>query len=163
MQHREVLPFLVAQATENGRKMETAFSFSVSDEATDGFNQRLLGNRAIGRKDPPRTGNAMKWLTLSLAVLLALLQYVLWFGDGGLRDLWRLERQVTEQQSENERLTERNDALAAEVKDLKTGLEAVEARARLELGMIKEDEVFYQVIDSEVAPRKGAVRSGDEP
>ncbi len=105
----------------------------------------------------------MKWLTLSLAVLLALLQYVLWFGDGGVRDLWQLERQVAEQQSENERLTERNDALAAEVRDLKTGLEAVEARARLELGMIKEDEVFYQVIDSEAAPRKGVARSGDEP
>lgn len=105
----------------------------------------------------------MKWLTLSLAVLLALLQYVLWFGDGGVRDLWQLERQVAEQESENERLTERNDALAAEVRDLKTGLEAVEARARLELGMIKEDEVFYQVIDSEAAPRKGAARSGDEP
>lgn len=104
----------------------------------------------------------MKWLTLSLAVLLALLQYVLWFGDGGLRDLWQLEHQVEDQQSENERLTERNDALAAEVKDLKTGLEAVEARARLELGMIKEDEVFYQVIDSEAAPREGAVRSDDE-
>lgn len=105
----------------------------------------------------------MKWLTLSLALLLALLQYVLWFGDGGVSDLWQLEGQVAEQQSENERLTERNDALAAEVRDLKTGLEAVEARARLELGMIKEDEVFYQVIDSETAPRQGAARSGDEP
>lgn len=105
----------------------------------------------------------MKWLTLSLAVLLALLQYVLWFGDGGLRDLWQLESQVTEQQAENERLNQRNDALAAEVKDLKTGLEAVEARARLELGMIKEEEVFYQVIDSDSVPRKGAARSVDEP
>lgn len=90
----------------------------------------------------------MKWLTLSLAALLALLQYALWFGDGGLRDLWQLEDQVAEQRSENERLRERNAALAAEVKDLKTGLEAVEARARLELGMIKDDEVFYQVIDA---------------
>lgn len=90
----------------------------------------------------------MRWLTLSLAVLLALLQYALWFGDGGLRDMWRLESRVAEQETENERLRQRNDALAAEVKDLKTGLEAVEARARLELGMIKDDEVFYQVIDS---------------
>lgn len=90
----------------------------------------------------------MKWLILALTVLLALLQYALWFGDGGLRDMWRLEQQVTEQERENERLRERNTALAAEVRDLKTGLEAVEARARLELGMIKEDEIFYQVIDS---------------
>lgn len=96
----------------------------------------------------PQTVHAMKWLTLSLTILLALLQYALWFGDGGLRDMWRLEGQVEAQESENERLRERNAALAAEVQDLKTGLEAVEARARLELGMIKEDEVFYQVIDS---------------
>jgi hypothetical protein len=73
----------------------------------------------------------MKWLTLSLAVLLAALQYVLWFGDGGLRDLWELESQVSEQKAENDRLEARNDELAAEVKDLKTGLDAVEARARL--------------------------------
>lgn len=104
----------------------------------------------------------MKWLTLSLAVLLAALQYVLWFGDGGLRDLWQLESQVSEQEAENDRLEARNDALAAEVKDLKTGLDAVEARARLELGMIKEDEVFYQVIDSEAASPRGAGPSGDE-
>lgn len=104
----------------------------------------------------------MKWLTLTLAVLLAVLQYVLWFGDGGLRDLWQLESQVSEQEAENDRLEARNDALAAEVKDLKSGLDAVEARARLELGMIKEDEVFYQVIDSEAASPGGAGPSGDE-
>lgn len=104
----------------------------------------------------------MKWLTLSLAVLLVLLQYVLWFGDGGLRDLWQLESQVAEQEAANEELEARNDALAAEVKDLKTGLEAAEARARLELGMIREDEVFYQVIDSEFAPRQEDTPSGNE-
>lgn len=103
----------------------------------------------------------MKWLTLTLTVLLVLLQYVLWFGDGGLLDLWQLERQVSEQRAGNEQLSDRNDALAAEVKDLKTGLDAVEARARLELGMIRDDEVFYQVIDSESSPRERAARSGD--
>lgn len=103
----------------------------------------------------------MKWLMLSLALLLAALQYALWFGDGGLRDLWSLREQVTEQERENERLRERNAALAAEVRDLKTGLDAVEARARLELGMIKEDEVFYQVIDSH-PPADERPPSGDE-
>lgn len=103
----------------------------------------------------------MKWLTLSLGGLLALLQYALWFGDGGLRDMWQLEQQVAAQERENKQLVERNAALAAEVKDLKTGLEAVEARARLELGMIKEDEVFYQVIDSH-PPVETRPRSGDE-
>ena len=103
----------------------------------------------------------MKWLMLSLTALLALLQYALWFGDGGLRDMWRLEEQVTQQARENERLRERNAALAAEVRDLKTGLEAVEARARLELGMIKEDEIFYQVIDSH-PPTDQRPPSGDE-
>lgn len=105
----------------------------------------------------------MKWLTLSLAALLMLLQYVLWFGDGGLRDLWQLQGQVDRQEAENQRLEDRNAALAAEVKDLKTGLEAVEARARLELGMIKDDEVFYQVIDSESAPATGGARPDDGP
>lgn len=117
----------------------------------------------MGQRELPGTGNAMKWLTISLAVLLVLLQYVLWFGDGGLRDLWELESQVAEQESANEELKARNDALAAEVKDLKTGLDAVEARARLELGMIRDDEVFYQVIDSQSTPRQGDAPSGNDP
>lgn len=90
----------------------------------------------------------MKWLTLLLASMLVLLQYVLWFGDGGIRDLWRLDAQVQVQREENTRLSDRNEALAAEVADLKEGLEAVEARARLELGMIRDGEVFIQVIEA---------------
>lgn len=90
----------------------------------------------------------MKWLTVLLAGLFAVLQYVLWFGDGGLRDLWDLETRVAAQRQENRQLSDRNQELAAEVTDLKGGMEAVEARARLELGMIRDGEVFYQVIQS---------------
>lgn len=82
-----------------------------------------------------------------LVVLLALLQYRLWFADGGLLEVRRLHAQVEEQRQENERLRERNRALAAEVRDLKKGLDAVEARARSELGMVGEDETFYRVVE----------------
>jgi cell division protein FtsB len=84
-----------------------------------------------------------------LAVLMLVLQYQLWLGHGGARDVWRLKRTVAAQQRDNEALQQRNDALAAEVKDLKGGLEAVEERARRELGMIRDGEVFYQVVDEQ--------------
>ena len=80
-------------------------------------------------------------------IVLIALQYRLWFADGGLAEVHRLERRVSEQQRENERLRERNRALAAEVRDLKRGLAAVEARARSELGMVGEDETFYQLVE----------------
>lgn len=89
----------------------------------------------------------MRWLLAVLVVLLLLLQLRLWFGDGSVVEVWRLRRQVQAQHEENIRLRERNEALAAEVQDLKTGLEAVEERARAELGMIKEGETFYQSVD----------------
>ncbi len=73
-------------------------------------------------------------------------------------DLWRLRDRLAAQQLENDQLSERNRALAAEVEDLKAGLEAVEERARAELGMIKRGETFYQVIEPESAPEK----PGDE-
>lgn len=82
-----------------------------------------------------------------LVVLLALLQYRLWFADGGLIEVYQLRQQVEQQRAENERLRERNRALAAEVRDLKEGLEAVEARARSELGMVGEGETFYRVVE----------------
>ena len=85
-------------------------------------------------------------LTVLLLVLLSL-QIKLWFGEGGMRDVWRLEDSIAAQQVENEQLQERNRALAAEVIDLKQGLEAIEERARNELGMIREGEVFYQVVE----------------
>ena len=90
----------------------------------------------------------MKILAGVLLVLLLLLQGQLWFGQGSLPDLWRLQDAVRAQQDENRQLEERNAVLAAEVKDLKSGLEAIEERARSELGMIREGETFYQVTDS---------------
>jgi cell division protein FtsB len=89
----------------------------------------------------------MRWLVWLLVALLLLLQYRLWIGDGSLAEVWDLYQQVQAQQKENRQLRERNQALEAEVKDLKQGLEAIEERAREELGMIKRDETFYQVIE----------------
>lgn len=89
----------------------------------------------------------MRWVNAGLVTMLLVLQYALWFGDGGLIEVWRLEQAVAEQGAENDRLRQRNGALAAEVEDLKSGLDAVEERARSELGMIRKGEVFYQVIE----------------
>ncbi|MBW3566965.1 MAG: cell division protein FtsB [Proteobacteria bacterium] len=89
----------------------------------------------------------MKVLAGVLLFLLLLLQGQLWFGQGSLPDLWRLKRAVEAQQEENRGLEERNTALKAEVRDLKSGLEAIEERARTELGMIRDGETFYQVTD----------------
>jgi cell division protein FtsB len=91
----------------------------------------------------------MKALIAILIVLLLILQYKLWFGDGNMREVWQLQAAIEEQKKENEKLRERNAALEAEVQDLKQGLEAVEERARSELGMIKKGETFYQIIESE--------------
>ncbi len=89
----------------------------------------------------------MRWLIWLLLVLLLVLQYRLWVGDGSLAEVWDLYQQVEAQKEENHLLRERNQALDAEVKDLKQGLEAIEERAREELGMIRDDEVFYQIIE----------------
>lgn len=89
----------------------------------------------------------MRILIAVLLILLLSLQYKLWFGDGGLIKVWRLNETVEQQRADNQKLKERNQALEAEVRDLKQGLEAIEERARSELGMIKEDETFYQVIE----------------
>lgn len=91
----------------------------------------------------------MRWLAILLGVLLVGLQWKLWVGDGSLAEVWHLKRSVAQQLAENETLLERNQALEAEVKDLKQGLNAVEERARSELGMIKRDEVFYQIIEDD--------------
>lgn len=92
----------------------------------------------------------MRVLAGTLLFLLLLLQGQLWFGQGSLPDLWRLQKAVEAQQAENRELEERNTALAAEVQDLKSGLEAIEERARSELGMIRKGETFYQVTDGKV-------------
>lgn len=88
----------------------------------------------------------MKILAAALALLALLLQYPLWFGKGGWLRVYDLDRQLVAQQATNARLKSRNEALEAEVVDLKQGFEAIEERARAELGMIRADEVFYQIV-----------------
>jgi cell division protein FtsB len=87
----------------------------------------------------------VRWPVLVLIALIALLQYPLWFGKGGWLRAWEVERQLTSQRDVNQKLEQRNAALDAEVRDLKTGTEAIEERARYELGLIKQEEVFVQV------------------
>lgn len=89
----------------------------------------------------------MKALTLIFVILIALLQYPLWLGKGSWLKVWDLNRQISEQQRVNAELKARNNAVDAEVRDLKQGFAAIEERARSELGMIKQDEVFYQVFE----------------
>ena len=93
-----------------------------------------------------------RWLSVLLVLLvamLAVLQYRLWLGEGGRRSVAVLAERVDQQAHENEGLQQRNDALAAEVEDLKSGEAAVEERARSELGMIKPGETFYRVVEPE--------------
>ena len=87
-------------------------------------------------------------VTLILLALLLLLQYPLWLGKGGWLKVWDLNRQVESQQQVNQQTGTRNAVLDAEVRDLKQGTAAIEERARSELGMIKRDEVFYQVLEN---------------
>jgi len=88
-----------------------------------------------------------RYLAILLSFLFILLQYDLWFGEGSLTAAWKLDKSIELQQRQNARLKERNAVLEAEVKDLKSGLQAIEERARSELGMIKEDETFFHVIE----------------
>ena len=97
----------------------------------------------------------MKALTLIFVILIALLQYPLWLGKGSWLRVWNVNQQITEQKEKNASAKQRNDTLSAEVHDLKQGNAAIEERARSELGMIKQDEVFYQVIDQPI-PSKPA-------
>ncbi|MDE2234651.1 MAG: cell division protein FtsB [Gammaproteobacteria bacterium] len=100
-------------------------------------------------------GKQLKFLLpLVLALLLVILQYELWFGEGDLSDAWRLQRQVSEQKAENIELMKRNQALTAQVQDLKQGQAAVEEQARTDLGMIKKGETFYQIVREPAAPPK---------
>ena len=88
----------------------------------------------------------MRVIVFVLVVLLIYLQYILWFSKGGIRDEQMLKRTVAQQQAEISVLKERNQALAAEVIDLKQGMEAIEELARSEMGMIKDGELFFQII-----------------
>ena len=89
----------------------------------------------------------MKALVTILLILLVSLQYRLWFGRGNLQEVAELESLKHERQLKNEELTSRNRALTAEVLDLKKGMRAVEEKARSEMGMVKEGETFYQIVD----------------
>jgi cell division protein FtsB len=89
----------------------------------------------------------MRALTFALAALLLAIQYPLWLGKGGWARVWDYDRQLGAQRAKNDALQARNAALDAEVRDLKQGLEAVEERARFELGMVRHDEVFFQMVD----------------
>ncbi len=101
----------------------------------------------------------MPRLTWVLVGLIVLLQYPMWLGKGSWLRVWELERRVADQQAANLALEERNAQLAAEVADLKSGYDAIEARARYELGMIRQNEIFYQVMDP---PHAGAGRHKEE-
>jgi len=105
---------------------------------------------------------ALRVLVLLLAVLLAWLQYRLWFGGNGTRGVAALDAQVQQQARDNAGLTQRNEALAAEVEDLKSGEAAIEERARSELGMIKPGETFYRVVEQE-APEPAPQPEGEAP
>jgi cell division protein FtsB len=97
----------------------------------------------------------MKVLGAILVALIVLIQYPLWVGKGGWLTAWRLEDKLEKEKAKNKRLEARNSALAAEVRDLKQGTEAIEERARHELGMLRSDEIFFQYV-----PGK---KSGSEP
>ncbi|MCX7184988.1 MAG: cell division protein FtsB [Nitrosospira sp.] len=90
----------------------------------------------------------MKLLTLVLVALIVLLQYPLWLGKGSWLSVWEVNQQVIAQHETNQQWKIRNAALDAEVRDLKQGHDAIEERARSELGMIKQDEIFFQVVES---------------
>lgn len=89
----------------------------------------------------------MKILAGILGALIVAIQFPLWLGKGGWLRVWELDQQVAAQRAQNARLEARNAGIAAEVRDLKQGLEAVEERARYELGMVRPDEVFFQTVE----------------
>jgi cell division protein FtsB len=105
----------------------------------------------------------MKVLVGLLILLLISLQYRLWFGDGSLQEVWRLGEEARATNAKLLQLQSRNQALEAEVADLKSGLEAIEERARTELGMVDSDETFYQFVRERAseARRDGAAMRDD--
>ncbi len=89
----------------------------------------------------------MRILGVIFVLLFLVLQYDLWLGDGSLATVWRLQKKITLQQKENNKIRQRNESLMAEVNDLKKGDAAIEERARNELGMVKKGETYIQVVD----------------
>lgn len=98
----------------------------------------------------------MRLITIILVTLLLLVQYPLWFGKGGWLRIWDLDQQVTVTKKKNAKLRVRNDKLKSEVADLREGIEALEERARYELGMIKKGEIFIQIVERNKNPNKDA-------
>jgi cell division protein FtsB len=105
----------------------------------------------------------MKLLAAALVVLLVLLQYRLWLGEGGMREVRRLSAEIEAQRDENQQLKERNRTLSAEVLDLKKGTVAIEERARTDLGMVGKGETFYQVVPPKAAVAPEPARPAPEP
>ena len=107
----------------------------------------------------------MKILFYILIGILIGLQYPLWLGDGGALALWKLKHEIVVQQTENTQLKERNQALEAEVRDLKEGSDALEERARAELGMVRRGETFYQIIENSgnIPPDNGKTGQTKKP
>jgi len=89
----------------------------------------------------------MRWLTLFLVTLILALQYPLWLGKGSWLRVWEVDRELSKQKEVSQKLKGRNASLDADVRDLKQGYEAIEERARSELGMVKRDEIFFQVLE----------------
>lgn len=89
----------------------------------------------------------MRILIIFLLALFLLLQYKLWFASGGLTQVWQIKKSIVKLDQANMQMQTRNAAIAADVKDLKQGTDAIEERAREELGMVKQNEVFYQVVN----------------
>jgi cell division protein FtsB len=96
----------------------------------------------------------VRLLALTLAGLILLSQYPLWLGKGGWLRVWEVERQIRTQREANRQLQARNQSLDAEVRDLKVGLDAIEERARSELGMIRQNEIFFQLIEEKSAAQR---------
>ena len=93
----------------------------------------------------------MRILAVTLSALIVLIQWPLWLGKGGWVRVWEVDRQVSAQHDKNRQLEIRNAGLTAEVRDLKQGTEAIEERARMELGLIKSDEIFFQIVEPTLA------------
>ncbi len=88
----------------------------------------------------------MRLIIIALVMLFALLQYEFWFAKGSVISAWKLKDHIATQQTQNAKLKQRNDALRADISDLKSGNRAIEERARSELGMVKKGEIFYQIV-----------------
>ncbi|MHB0775705.1 FtsB family cell division protein [Halomonas sp. WWR20] len=98
----------------------------------------------------------LKWVFIALIVLIGLLQYRLWTGEGGMGELSHIQARADTLEAQNVQLRARNERLAAEVVDLKNGLDAIEERARSDIGMVRGDEQFFWVPGVDIDARKSA-------